>query len=86
MDFKIFNLENYEAEVCIHRGRSEEGGEIVNLTSFIFNEDEDEFILETVMSFPSAEMAQNFVRDYSVDSATDWLIAMADEQGINLQA
>ena len=84
MDFKIINLEKYEAEVCLHRDINEQGEQCVNITSFIFNEDDDEYILETVVVLPNALTAQNFIDDYSESSAEDWLVDKADEQGINL--
>ena len=86
MDFRIITLSKYEAEVCLHRSIDENGQYTVILTSFIYDEDEEEtqIMLESDLVFPNTEMAQNFIDDYSEKSAVDWLVFEADKQGINL--
>jgi len=87
MDFKIITLPKYEAEVCLHRSINDTGQQTVVLTSFIFEEaeEETEIILESEIIFLSGEMSQNFIEDYSERSAVDWLVSEAEKQGINLQ-
>lgn len=84
MDFKIIYLAKYEAEVCLCRRISLDGEEIVCILSFIADENEAEYMLESKMSFETAEFSQDFVRDYTPESAENWIVSKAGDQGINL--
>jgi len=85
MDFKIITLEKYDAEVCITRLINIDGRQAVKLSSFIFNEDEVEHFLQEEIVFSTGGISQDFIEDYSVNSAVNWLIYKAEVEGIQLE-
>jgi len=84
MNFKIINLEKYDTELCLARHLNDDGENIVLFTAFIQEEDETEIMLQDKLLFHTPEMAEDFIEDYSENSAENWIVNSADEQGINL--
>jgi hypothetical protein len=70
MDFKIIKL---EPQVLVARDLTQDGKDIVTITSFEpTDDDDDDQIRQEVISMPSKSLARAFVRDFSEDSAVEF--------------
>lgn len=73
MNFKIIRIPETSVQVCLHRDRSEEGEEIVRITSFVTNTQHAEIMLEQIVTFTKPGSSVRFVADYSLVSAKHFL-------------
>lgn len=73
MDFKILKTSSKYPDVLIYRTRDEDGNEQVFIHSFGTNAEktQDEMNNE-VIEFQSPIVAQNFIKDFSINSAEEW--------------
>ncbi|GGH42767.1 hypothetical protein GCM10007423_39630 [Dyadobacter endophyticus] len=81
MNFKTIYIGQYNATVCLRRWRNDLMEEYVHINAFVEDED-NEYLFEDQILFPSAELARSFVQDFSDESAFDWLEGKADIEGI----
>jgi hypothetical protein len=79
MDFKIIELDD---TVCLHRDRDEDGNETVRITAFLEDNGGSDFQAEETIILPSESMVWSFIRDFSDESARDWLDDQYDKAGI----
>jgi hypothetical protein len=82
MNFKIIRIPETSTEICLHRDRSEEGEEIVRITSFVLNTQRAEVMLEQVVTFSKSGSSIRFVADYSLRSARRFLTDSMIEAGL----
>lgn len=82
MNFKIIRIPETGIQVCLHRDRSEEGEEIVRITSFITNAQHAEIMLEQVVTFTKPRSSVRLVADYSLVSAKSFLEESMNEVGM----
>jgi hypothetical protein len=80
MNFKILPLP--KTQICLHRECTENGEEIVRITTFVTNSAGTELMLEKVANFPDAQLAKCFVQDYSEASAQAFLSQCLEEDQI----
>lgn len=82
MNFKIIQIPETAIQVCLHRDRSEEGEEIVRITSFVLNAQHAELMFEQVVTFTKPGSSVRFVADYSLVSAKSFLEESMKEVGM----
>ncbi|MCE6988990.1 hypothetical protein [Dyadobacter sp. CY323] len=82
MNFKIITLPETQTEICLHREFTENGEEIVRITTFVINSAGTELMLERVAKFSNIESAKCFLQDYSETSANAFLSQCLEEDEI----
>lgn len=71
MNYVILQTKVNLPDVLLYRDRDEEGKEIVIIKAIGSGEIDDYFAIEEI-AFQSVLSAQNFINDFSVDSANKW--------------
>jgi hypothetical protein len=84
MNFKIITIPETQTQVCLHRDCSEDGKEIVRISSFVNNTAGVELMIDTEVQFMDAEFARSFVDDYSENSAKAFLRHYIADEGIRV--
>lgn len=72
MNFKIIETDSLLPNVLLHRSRTEDCKESVDIIAFGQQKDIEDFIATEIIVFEDKESAINFITDYSVTSANKW--------------
>ena len=70
MNFKIFEIDG--VEICIHRDLTDDG-QAVRVTAFLNDSENEEYVQESIVNYPDADMAISAIEDFSEASARRWL-------------
>lgn len=72
MNFKIIETDSISPDVLLHRGRNEEGVEVVRILAIGMISNEPNMFVEDEIEFSNPDSAKNFIYDFSIESANEF--------------
>jgi len=83
MNYKVVMEPSMSVQVLVRRDVDDHGEAIVVLESYV-NADSEEAVLYEEIKFPNAFAAQDYVRDFSPESATGFVCRRIEMDGLTL--
>jgi len=84
MNYKIITLEDLDTQILIKRDRDEnDGTETVSVEAFFVDADGNEYIFQESIRFDNNNLPESFVRDFSEESAREFLERGIENQGLD---